>query len=202
VLLDAGIWRSGAWTPIAPRPPGSGSAHAVQARGGRVVVTAGPAVDVWDPADGSWTRIRPEWPLPQLTEEEAAEMRAIEARYGGRPKDPPTPTSSEWKTPVAMADGTVVVFLDCAGEFSTSLGTMAWVDPDAMTWSDPIPLDGVAQLDRSAVALPDGRLVTTGWSPRLQQLRCGPGPERRVGARRPSPSQAARSRSRSCPTAD
>jgi hypothetical protein len=91
-------------------------------------------------------------------------MREIHARH--HPPNPsPEPMRAVWASPVAMADGSVALFIDAKGEFYTSLSAMAWLDPVRLSWSDLIQVpDYVAQIDRPTVGLDDGRLVTTGWS--------------------------------------
>lgn len=169
------IARAGVWTPVAPLPGPRWSGSGVQARGGQVVIGGRTpvmadqfSVDVYEPARDTWTRTRPDWPAPELPASGLAELRAISARRGGSPPDPsPEPTRATWTSPVALADGSVLLFVDAVGEFGTSLGTMARLDPARLGWSDPVRVpEGVAQVGRPVVGLADGRLVTTGWSRR------------------------------------
>ena len=203
------MYRDGRWTPLAPLPGPRGSGKGVQARSGRVVLGGRTpvladsfGVDVYDPTRDVWTRTRPDWAPPEPPESTLAELRAIRAQDGRPPVPSPEPTVATWTSPVAMADGSVVWFVDAAGEFFTSLSTMAWLDPVRLVWSEPVPpISGlVAQLDRPAVGLPDGRLVTTGWSMRAGGHRLFAGPAPTDGARDPTLRCPARRRSPCCRT--
>jgi hypothetical protein len=171
------VYSEGRWTARAPLAGPRWGGSGVRAAGGRVVL-AGRAstaedqfsVDVYDPERDIWARVRPSWPAPVLAEARLARMREISARHGHVSE--PAPTTAVWASPVAMADGSVVMFVDAAGEFTTSLATMAWLDPVGLAWSEAHRLpELVAQVGRAAVGLSDGRLVTTGWSRTASQER-------------------------------
>jgi hypothetical protein len=170
-------YRARHWTTVAPLPGPRWSGMGVQALCGRVVLggrapTAEEqfSVDVYDAERDLWERVRPSWAAPVLKESSIAKMREISARHGHVSE--PRPTTAMWTSPVAMADGSVVMFVDAAGEFSTSLSTMAWLDPVGLSWSEAVVVpEGVAQVRRAVVGLADGRLVTTGWSKVAKQER-------------------------------
>jgi hypothetical protein len=170
---EAKIYRTGQWSSLATMPSPRWDGWGVQSRGGRIVLGGRTpvaadkfSVDVYDPTQNAWTRTRPDWSAPELSASDLVEMREIHSRHHGYvPELTPDPTTAMWTSPVATADGNVVLFLDAMGEFGTSLQTMAWLDPVGLAWGAPVQIpDYIAQVNRPVVGLADGRLVTTGWS--------------------------------------